>query len=78
LGYPSLPKEEERQIQRFLRSCRVLVIDETVEQRAIQLRRSGNCKPPDAIIAATALVHQLTLLTLDEKLSTLVNQHSLL
>ena len=76
LGYPSLPKEEERQIQGFLQSCHVLVIDETVEQCAIQLRRSGSCKLPDAIIAATALVHQLTLLTLDERLSALVNQHS--
>lgn len=76
LGYPSLPKEEERQILGFLQSCRVLVIDETVEQCAIQLRRSGSCKLPDAIIAATALVHQLTLLTLDERLSTLVSQHS--
>lgn len=76
LGYPGLPKEEERQIQGFLQSCRVLVIDETVEQCAIQLRRSGSCKLPDAIIAATALVHQLTLLTLDKKLSALVSQHT--
>ncbi len=73
LGYPGLLKEEERQIQGFLQSCRVLLLDENVEQRAIQLRRSGNCKLPDAIIAATALVHQLTLLTLDEKLSLLVS-----
>lgn len=76
LGYPSLPKEEERQILGFLQSCRVLVIDETVEQCAIQLRRSSNCKLPDAIIAATALAHQLTLLTLDERLSVLVSQRA--
>lgn len=76
LGYPSLPNEEEGQIQGFLQSCRVLLLDETVEQRAIQLRRSGNCKLPDAIIAATALTHQLTLLTLDEKLSAFVSQQA--
>lgn len=75
LGYPGLPKEEERQIQGFLQNCRVLFIDETVEQRAIQMRRIDNCKLPDAIIAATALAHQLTLLTLDERLSTLVSKH---
>ena len=73
LGYPGLPKEEERQILGFLQNCRVLLLDETVEQHAIQLRRSGNCKLPDAIIAATAVVHQLTLLTLDEKLSAFVS-----
>lgn len=77
LGFPSLPKQEEHQIQEFLKCCLVLPIDEAVEQRTIQLRRSGNCKLPDAIIAATALVHQLTLLTLDEKLSVFVKQHSL-
>lgn len=71
LGYPSLPKEEERQILGFLQGCRVLVIDETVEQCAIQLRRTSHCKLPDAIIAATALVHGLTLLTLDQKLARL-------
>lgn len=76
LGYPGLPNEEERKILGFLQNCLVLLIDEAVEQRAIQLRRSGNYKLPDAIIAATALVHQLTLLTLDERLSKLVSQHS--
>jgi len=73
LGFPSLPMEEEQRIQGFLQSCRVLLIDEAIEQQAIQLRRKGNCKLPDAIIAATALVHQLRLLTLDERLSKLVN-----
>lgn len=72
LGFPGLPKQEEQRIQEFLQSCLVLLIDEAVEQRAIQLRRSGNCKLPDAIIVATAQVHQLTLLTLDERLSKLV------
>ena len=72
LGFPGLPEEEELRIQGFLQGCRVLLIDEAIEQRAIQLRRKGNCKLPDAIIVATALVHQLRLLTLDERLSKLV------
>ncbi len=75
LGYPGLPKEEERRILGFLQNCLVLPIDEAVEQRAIQLRRSGNCKLPDAIIAATALVHKLKLLTLDERLGKLTEQN---
>ncbi|MFZ3017005.1 MAG: type II toxin-antitoxin system VapC family toxin [Gallionella sp.] len=77
LGYPGLPKEEERQIQGFLQNSAVLLIDAAVEQRAIQLRRSGNCKLPDAIIAATAQIHHLTLLTLDERLSAFVTQNAL-
>jgi hypothetical protein len=76
LGYPGLPQAEEQRILSFLQSCNVLVIDNAVEQRAIQLRRHANCKLPDAIIAATALVHQLTLLTLDERLSKLARQQA--
>ena len=41
LGFPSLPKEEERLIQGFLQSCLVLFIDEVVERQTIHLRRSG-------------------------------------
>lgn len=74
LGYPGLPDQEEQKIQAFLKSCPVLLMDESVEQRAIQLRRSGNCKLPDAIIAATAQVHRLKLLTLDERLSRFMAQ----
>lgn len=74
LGFPGLPEAEEQRIQGFLQSCLVLLIDEAVEQQAIQLRRSGNCKLPDAIIVATAQVHQLTLLTLDQRLEKLAAQ----
>ena len=74
LGFPGLPEEEKLQIQGFLQGCRVLLIDEAIEQQAIQLRRKGNCKLPDAIIAATAQVHQLTLLTLDQRLDRLAVQ----
>lgn len=68
LGFPGLSNEEERAIRGFLQNCQVLFIDEAVERAAIHLRRAGLCKLPDAIIAATAQVHRLTLLTLDERL----------
>jgi len=68
LGFPSLADEEERAILEFLQHCQVLFIDEVIERAAIRLRRAGLCKLPDAIIAATAQVHQLKLLTLDERL----------
>lgn len=69
LGFPGLVDEEERAILEFLQSCQVLLIDEAVEGAAIRLRRAGLCKLPDAIIAATAQMHQLKLLTLDERLA---------
>jgi hypothetical protein len=71
LGFPGLVQEEEAAILSLLQNCRILLIDETVERQAIRLRRTRHCKLPDAIVAATALVHGLTLLTLDQKLARL-------
>jgi predicted nucleic acid-binding protein len=74
LGFPTLAQEEEAAILDFLSNCRILPIDESVERQAIQLRRSSQCKLPDAIIVATAQVYQLTLLTLDQRLEKLSAQ----
>ena len=74
LGFPGLTQEEDAAILDFLSNYRVLFIDETVERQAIQLRRNSRCKLPDAIITATAQVHRLTLLTLDQRLEKLSAQ----
>ena len=66
LGYPQLTDEEDGTIRGFLANCQVRMIDEQVEAQAIQLRRNGIFKLPDAIIAATALTGSLRLLTLDQ------------
>lgn len=66
LGYPQLTVEEEQTIRRFLANCQIRMLDEQVEAQAIQLRRSGAFKLPDAIIAATAITGSLRLLTLDQ------------
>lgn len=66
LGYPQLTDEEDRTIREFLAACQVRMLDEQVEARAIQLRRSGTFKLPDAIVAATAITGSLRLLTLDQ------------
>jgi predicted nucleic acid-binding protein len=73
LGFPGLEPEEDAAILDFLQSCRILFIDEAVERQAIRLRRTSHSKLPDAIVAATALVHRLTLLTLDQKLARLTD-----
>ena len=55
LGYPKLTEEEAQGIRDFLHACQVYLLDETVEAEAIRLRRAGNLKLPDAIVAATAI-----------------------
>ncbi|MBY0576174.1 MAG: type II toxin-antitoxin system VapC family toxin [Gallionellaceae bacterium] len=74
LGFPGLAQEEEAAILAFLGNCQILFVDEAVEQQVIRLRRASYCKLPDAIIAATAQAHQLTLLTLDQRLEKLATQ----
>jgi predicted nucleic acid-binding protein len=66
LGYPQLTDEEDQAIRGILAHCQVRMLDEQVEACAIQLRRSGTFKLPDAIVAATAITGSLRLLTLDQ------------
>ncbi len=49
-----------------LNECQILLLDERIEAKATQLRRSGAFKLPDSIVAATAINHKLRLLTLDK------------
>jgi predicted nucleic acid-binding protein len=58
------PQAEEPQIRRFLAAMDELPVDRRVADRAGLLRRGqSSLKMPDALIAATALVHSLTLCT---------------
>lgn len=45
----------------FVRVAQVLALDEQIIDKTIEIRRKTKIKLPDAIIAATALVHNLTL-----------------
>lgn len=70
LGYSVITRTEllagsqdaERTVRRLLAGMDELVVDRRVAERAGALRRFG-LRMPDALIAATAVVHQLTLLT---------------
>lgn len=59
--------EIERQLQLFIQDCKILNIDSEIVKQCVQIRRERKTKTPDAIIAATALVHQLTLVTENER-----------
>ena len=54
---------EERRIRRLLDPMTNVAVDATIAERAGRLRRSGARRLPDALIAATALEHRLTLVT---------------
>ena len=54
---------EERRIRALLEPMSELPVDRAVAERAGRIRRTAAVRLPDALIAATALEHRLTLVT---------------
>jgi Predicted nucleic acid-binding protein, contains PIN domain len=63
LAYPNITEEEEKRIKAFLEDITVIEFPAPVKEQAIELRKRLGLKLPDAIIAATALSLNATLLT---------------
>ena len=63
LGYNDIPAKMSR-LESFINTATVLPLDDATTRQAIELRRAHRkLKLGDAIIAATALVNNLTLIT---------------
>jgi len=69
LGFPEITDLEAQAITNLLTKMQCLSINLTIENTTINLKQLHRIKLPDAIILATALDHQLDLLTLDKKLA---------
>ena len=67
LGYHSLEADKEKDFKDYFASIHVLEMNSEVVERAIWLRQQRNIGLGDAIVAATALVHELTLATRNTK-----------
>ncbi len=67
-SFPKLTLEEEAFMREKLSCLTIYGIDDAVKEKAIHLRRTTRLKLPDAIIAATAIVHAAILLTNDKEL----------
>lgn len=63
LGFHSLTDDAEDYITNLFRGSRILPLTDAIAQRAIALRQQRRMGLGDAIIAATALTHNLTLVT---------------
>jgi predicted nucleic acid-binding protein len=63
LGYHRLTEESRLFLEEFFRIVEVLPISQTVLDRAVTLRQIRRMSLGDAIIAATALVYDRTLVT---------------
>ena len=59
LGFSVVPP----QIEQFVRYTTIIGINDSVIEKTIEIRKLCRIKLPDAIIAATALINNFTLLT---------------
>lgn len=65
LSSSSVSDEEAEQIKNVVQDSFVINIDSFIKDKTIELRRTYTIKLPDAIIAATAICRNLTLITAD-------------
>ncbi|MGO9275212.1 MAG: type II toxin-antitoxin system VapC family toxin [Terriglobia bacterium] len=63
LGYPRLSEEERRHFEAFFVSATILPISDGVIHEAVRLRQRRKMTLGDALVAGTALLHGLTLVT---------------
>ena len=63
LGYHQLDDEERQYLEEFFRLAQVLPLSQAVLDQAVTLRQQRKMSLGDALVAGTALVHGLTLVT---------------
>jgi predicted nucleic acid-binding protein len=77
LGFPGLGSSEESIISEKLASLVYVPLSRPIEDEAIRIRRKRRVKLPDAIIAATGIIHGAELLTHDKALLALLKSEAL-
>ena len=66
LSYSELTEKELQEIRLFLQQCSSINLSDSIKLKAIEVRKSYGFKIPDAIILASSLVMNSTLLTADK------------
>jgi predicted nucleic acid-binding protein len=63
MGFQFQDKEEEEKVAMLCESFERIFLTKEIEKQTIRIRKANKIKLPDAIIAATAIVYNLTLVT---------------
>jgi predicted nucleic acid-binding protein len=66
LSWVNPDKSKEALIKEFIDDANVFPLTPAIVKNCVTIRRNRKIKTPDAIIAATAIVHNLTLVSNDE------------
>ncbi|HDO28020.1 MAG TPA: type II toxin-antitoxin system VapC family toxin [Bacteroidetes bacterium] len=67
LGFSDITENEEQKFKEFINAADVLELDEDIVNSTIEVRKKYKIKLPDSIIAATALVKNLAIITRNVK-----------
>lgn len=63
LCWKNLTEQQTEVINKFIAGSTVIDLEKSIKSRTVEIRKHYKIKLPDAIIAASALVYDLTLLT---------------
>ena len=67
LAWPGASEQQTLILNEFINASEVFALEEPIILKAIEIRKVHKTKLPDAIIAATALVNKLTIITRNTK-----------
>ncbi len=67
LCWKSASEKDLEILQSFIDEAAVIELEQPIKYKTAEIRKKHNIKLPDAIIAATALVHELTIITRNAK-----------
>ena len=70
LGFKDLSPTEEKGIVSLLKECVVISINNRIKEKYIEIKKKYKLKLPDAIIAATAIVLNIPLVSADKQFKT--------
>ena len=67
LGFAFPTDDVQSKTERFISKSTILPLDDEIVEKTIEIRRTYKIKLPDALIAATAIVFDMTLLSRNDK-----------
>ena len=70
LGFKDITEKEEKQISILLDDCLIVSMNNSIKQQYVEIRKKYQLKLADAIIAATAIVTGVPLITSDKQFKT--------
>lgn len=66
LGWQLLISDKRKETESFLSNANIIFVDNLIQDKTVDIKTVKKIKTPDAIIGATAIVHNLTLVTRNE------------